>query len=155
MEHDLDEIAEDKMDYKKVLHEFYDEFEPLVEKAFHEMEKKGPEETGENCPECGSPLVIRKGKYGEFVACSNYPNCKYIKKGEKEVVEICKCPKCGKGMIVERKTKKGKIFYGCNNYPKCNYALWYKPTGEICPKCGELIVDKNGENICVNCEEDK
>ena len=74
---------------------------------------------------------------------------------EKEVVEICKCPKCGKGMIVERKTKKGKIFYGCNNYPKCNYALWYKPTGEICPKCGELIVDKNGENICVNCEEDK
>lgn len=155
MEHDLDKIAEDKMDYKKVLHEFYDEFEPLVEKAFHEMEKKGPEETGENCPECGSPLVIRKGKYGEFVACSNYPNCKYIKKGEKEVVEICKCPKCGKGMIVERKTKKGKIFYGCNNYPKCNYALWYKPTGEICPKCGELIVDKNGENICVNCEEDK
>ena len=155
MEHDLDEIAEDKMDYKKVLHEFYDEFEPLVEKAFHEMEKKGPEETGENCPECGSPLVIRKGKYGEFVACSNYPNCKYIKKDEKEVVEICKCPKCGKGMIVERKTKKGKIFYGCNNYPKCNYALWYKPTGEICPKCGELIVDKNGENICVNCEEDK
>ena len=155
MEHDLDEIAEDKMDYKKVLHEFYDEFEPLVEKAFHEMEKKGPEETGENCPECGSPLVIRKGKYGEFVACSNYPNCKYIKKEEKEVVEICKCPKCGKGMIVERKTKKGKIFYGCNNYPKCNYALWYKPTGEICPKCGELIVDKNGENICVNCEEDK
>lgn len=84
MEHDLDEIAEDKMDYKKVLHEFYDEFEPLVEKAFHEMEKKGPEETGENCPECGSPLVIRKGKYGEFVACSNYPNCKYIKKRKKK-----------------------------------------------------------------------
>lgn len=155
MEHDLDEIAEDKMDYKKVLHEFYDEFEPLVEKAFHEMEKKNPEETGEVCPECGSPLVIRKGKFGEFVACSNYPTCKYIKKDKKEVVEICKCPKCDKGMIIERKTKKGKIFYGCNNYPKCKYALWYKPNGDICPKCGELIVDKNGENICVNCEEDK
>ena len=70
-------------------------------------------------------------------------------------MEICKCPKCDKGMIVERKTKKGKIFYGCNNYPKCKYALWYKPNGDICPKCGELIVDKNGENICVNCEEDK
>ena len=68
------------MDYLKVLHEFYDEFEPLVEKAFHEMEKKGPEETGEVCPECGSPLVIRKGKFGEFIACSNYPTCKYIKK---------------------------------------------------------------------------
>ena len=153
MEHDLDEIAEDKMDNIKLLHEFYDKFEPLVEKAFKEMEKKAPEATGEICPECGGNLVIRKGKYGEFVACSNYPTCKYIKKEQKEVKEICKCPKCDKGMIVERKTKKGKIFYGCNNYPKCNYALWYKPTGDICPKCGELIVDKNGNNICLNCDE--
>ena len=153
MEHDLDEIAEDKMDNIKLLHEFYDKFEPLVEKAFKEMEKKAPEATGEICPECGGNLVIRKGKYGEFVACNNYPTCKYIKKEQKEVKEICKCPKCGKGMIVERITKKGKIFYGCNNYPKCNYALWYKPTGDICPKCGELIVDKNGNKICLNCDE--
>ena len=152
MEQDLDEIAEAKKDNIKVLHEFYDEFEPLVEKAFKEMEKKAPVSTGEVCPECGGDLVIRKGKYGEFVACSNYPTCKYIKKEKKKVTEICKCPKCDKGMIVERKTKKGKIFYGCNNYPKCNYALWYKPTGEICPKCGELIVDKNGEKICLNCD---
>ena len=152
MEQDLDEIAEAKKDNIEVLHEFYDEFEPLVEKAFKEMEKKAPEATGETCPECGGDLVIRKGKYGEFVACSNYPTCKYIKKGKKEVNEVCKCPKCDKGMIVERKTKKGKIFYGCNNYPKCQYALWYKPTGEICPKCGELIVDKNGQNICLNCD---
>ena len=152
MEQDLDEIADAKKDNIKVLHEFYDEFEPLVEKAFKEMEKKAPVSTGETCPECGGDLVIRKGKYGEFVACSNYPTCKYIKKEKKEITEVCKCPKCDKGMIVERKTKKGKIFYGCNNYPKCNYALWYKPTGEICPKCGELIVDKNGENICLNCD---
>ena len=152
MEQDLDEIAEAKKDNIAVLHEFYDEFEPLVEKAFKEMEKKAPVSTGEVCPECGGDLVVRKGKYGEFVACSNYPTCKYIKKEKKEVTEVCKCPKCDKGMIVERKTKKGKIFYGCNNYPKCNYALWYKPTGEICPNCGELIVDKNGENICLNCE---
>ena len=152
MEQDLDEIAEAKKDNIAVLHEFYDEFEPLVEKAFKEMEKKAPEATGETCPECGGDLVIRKGKYGEFVACSNYPTCKYIKKEKKEVNEVCKCPKCDKGMIVERKTKKGKIFYGCNNYPKCQYALWYKPTCEICPKCGELIVDKNGQNICLNCD---
>ena len=152
MEQDLDEIAEAKKDNIAVLHEFYDEFEPLVEKAFKEMEKKAPEATGETCPECGGDLVIRKGKYGEFVACSNYPTCKYIKKEKKEVNEVCKCPKCDKGMIVERKTKKGKIFYGCNNYPKCQYALWYKPTGEIYPKCGELIVDKNGQNICLNCD---
>lgn len=154
MEQDLDDIAEDKKDNIKVLHEFYDNFEPLVEKAFHEMEKKAPKETGELCPECGSSLVIRKGKFGEFVACSNYPTCKYIKKEKKEVNEICKCPKCDKGMIVERKTKKGKIFYGCNNYPKCNYALWYKPTGDICPTCGELIVTKNSEDICVNCNKE-
>lgn len=152
MEQDLDEIAEAKKDNIAVLHEFYDEFEPLVEKAFKEMEKKAPVSTGEVCPECGGDLVVRKGKYGEFVACSNYPTCKYIKKEKKEVTEVCKCPKCDKGMIVERKTKKGKIFYGCNNYPKCNYALWYKPTGEICPKCGDLIVDKNGEKSCLNCE---
>ena len=152
MEQDLDEIAEAKKDNIAVLHEFYDEFEPLVEKAFKEMEKKAPEATGETCPECGGDLVIRKGKYGEFVACSNYPTCKYIKKEKKEVNEVCKCPKCDKGMIVERKTKKGKIFYGCNNYPKCQYALWYKPTGEICPKCGELIVDKNGQKVCLNCD---
>ena len=154
MERDLDEIAEAKKDNIKVLHEFYDEFAPLVDKAFHEMEKKAPEETGEVCPECGSSLVIRKGKYGEFVACSNYPTCKYIKKDKKETTEICKCPKCDKGMIVERKTGKGKIFYGCNNYPKCKYALWYKPTGEICPTCGELIVDKNGVSTCINCDKE-
>lgn len=153
MEKDLDDIAEDKKDNIKLLHEFYDEFEPLVEKAFKEMDKKAPTETGETCPLCGGNLVIRKGKYGEFVACSNYPNCKYIKKEQKEINEICKCPKCDKGIIVERKTKKGKIFYGCNNYPKCNYALWYKPTGDVCKKCGELIVEKNGENICLNCDE--
>ena len=155
MEKDLDEIAENQKDYIKVLHNFYDDFEPLVEKAFHEMEKKEPVSTGEICPECGGGLVIRKGKYGEFTACSNYPTCKYIKKEAKEETIITKCPKCEKGSIVERKTKKGKLFYGCNNYPKCKYALWYKPTGEICPKCGELLVDKNGTITCVNCEEDK
>ena len=155
MEKDLDEIAENQKDYIKVLHNFYDDFEPLVEKAFHEMEKKEPVSTGEICPECGGSLVIRKGKYGEFTACSNYPTCKYIKKEAKEETIITKCPKCEKGSIVERKTKKGKLFYGCNNYPKCKYALWYKPTGEICPKCGELLVDKNGTITCVNCEEDK
>ncbi len=155
MEKDLDLIAEAKEDNIKVLHDFYDDFEPLVQKAFTEMEKKPAETTGEVCPECGGDLVIRKGKYGEFVACGNYPTCKYIKKEKKEVVEVCACPKCKTGKMVERKTKKGKLFYGCNNYPKCNYALWYKPTGEICPKCGELLVTKNDEVICVKCSEEE
>ena len=91
------------------------------------MEKKQAEETGEICPECNSPLVIRSGKYGKFTACSNYPKCKYIKKEEKKVVEICKCKECD-GMIIEKRTKRGKIFYGCSNYPKCKYASWTKPS---------------------------
>ena len=154
MEKDLDEIAEGNEDYKKMLKEFYDNFAPLVDNAFKNMEKKKPEETGEKCPECGNPLVIRKGKYGQFTACSNYPTCKYIKKENKQTEKeiICKCPKC-EGNIIVRKTKKGKEFYGCDNFPKCKYASWYKPTGEKCPKCNDLLVIKNGEVICPTCDE--
>ena len=154
MENDLDKIADDKMDNIKVLTMFYSSFEPLVEKAFGEMEKDKPKETGEICPECGSNLVVRKGKYGEFVACSNYPNCKYIKKEEKKIVEIMTCPKCG-GKIVEKKSKRGKVFYGCNNYPKCKVATWDLPTGEICPKCGELLVKKKDKITCSSCNYEK
>lgn len=153
MESDLDNIAENKADYHKVLKDFYDEFSPLVDYAFKNMEKKPAEETGEECPECGSPLVIRKGKYGEFVACSNYPTCKYIKKEKKETIVVCKCPKCS-GDVVEKPTRKGKVFWGCSNYPKCKYASWYKPTGEKCDKCGDLLVDKNGSIICPTCDGD-
>lgn len=156
MESDLDEIAEAKKDNIKVLHDFYDKFSPIMDDALKNMEKKAPTETGEECPECGNALVIRKGKFGEFVACSNYPKCKYIKKEEKEKSEAIKhaeCPKCHKD-IVERKTKRGKIFYGCSGYPKCDYATWYKPTGEVCKKCGNLIVNKNGNEICENCEKE-
>ena len=129
---------------------FYTEFAPLVEKAFKEMSKKEPEKTGEVCPECGSELVIRTGKYGEFTACSNYPTCKYIKKEEKETSSFGSCPKC-KHDIVARHTKKGKVFYGCSNYPKCNYATWYEPTGEICPNCKNLLVKKNKNILCEEC----
>ena len=151
MENDLDLIALDKLDHIKVLKDFYNDFEPLVETAFSKMEKKEAKETGEVCPECGNPLVIRRGKYGEFTACSNYPKCKYIKKVQKEVVEVCKCPNCN-GNLVERKTKRGKIFYGCNNYPKCNFATWDKPTGELCPKCQSLLVEKKDKVCCMNCD---
>ena len=126
MEDDLDKIADGDLVWYNLLDKFYKEFEPMVKDAFDNVEKKKEEETGEMCPLCGNPLVVRSGKYGKFVACSNYPNCKYVKKKEKQVVEICKCPECD-GMIVEKTTKKGKVFYGCNNYPKCKYATWNKP----------------------------
>jgi len=126
MENDLDKIAEGDIVWYNLLSEFYKEFEPMLDDAFNNMEKKQAEETGELCPNCNSPLVIRSGRFGKFTACSNYPTCKYIKKEEKIVVEICKCPEC-EGTIIEKRTKKGKIFYGCNNYPKCKYATWKKP----------------------------
>lgn len=154
MENDLDLIADGKLVWYKVLDKFYKDFEPLLNQAFKEMEKVSPEETGEMCPECGSPLVIRSGKFGKFVACSNYPECKYIKKEEKQVVEVCDCPKCG-GKIIEKTTRKGKTFYGCNNFPKCKYALWDKPNGEICPKCNGLLVTKKDSIICPECDNEK
>ncbi|MDO4996316.1 MAG: type I DNA topoisomerase [Bacilli bacterium] len=155
METELDEIADGKLVWNKVLEEFYKLFEPRIKDAFADMEKKAPKETGEICPECGSPLVIRKGKYGEFTACSNYPTCKYIKKEEHEIVELCDCPNCG-SKIVEKTTRKGKTFYGCSNYPKCKTAFWDKPTGETCPECGKLLVEtKDGTIKCSECEYEK
>ena len=151
METDLDNVAEGKKIWNQVLADFYKLFEPRVKGAFSEMEKKEAEKTGESCPKCGSPLVIRKGKYGEFVACSNYPTCKYIKKEEVQVVEICDCPKCS-GKIVEKKSRKGRIFYGCNNYPKCKTAYWDKPINKKCPECGEMLVEKSGTVKCSSCD---
>ena len=151
MESDLDKIAEGEKVWNEVLKEFYEPFEKLVKVAFKDMEKKAPEETGEICPSCGNPLVIRKGKYGEFTACSNYPECKYIKKEEKKIIEICKCPNCD-GMILERKTKKGKIFYGCSNFPKCKTAYWDKPIGRMCPKCNNMLLEKKDKIICSSCD---
>ena len=155
MEEELDDIAEGSLVWNEVLKKFYDLFEPRVKDAFSDMKKKAPEETGEVCPECGSPLVKRKGRYGEFVACSNYPECKYVKKEEKEVVEIMDCPFCKDGKIVEKKTRKGKVFYGCSNYPKCKTACWDKPSGEVCPECGKLLVEKNGTVKCSECSYQK
>ena len=156
MEDNLDKIAEGNMEWNKLLSIFYQEFEPKVEVAFKNMEKKAPEETGELCPNCGSPLVIKQSKYGKFTACSNYPTCKYIKsnKEEKEVKEIISCPKCD-GKILEKKTKRGKIFYGCSNYPKCDFASWDKPIEEKCPTCGGTLTEKKDKIKCMNCDYER
>jgi len=154
METDLDKIADGEVVWYELLDDFYKNFEPTVQNAFDKMPKKEAEETGETCPNCGSPLVIRNGKYGEFVACSNFPECKYIKQEPKEELIICDCPNC-EGSIVEKRSKKGKIFYGCNNYPKCKTAFWDMPIDEKCPECGSLLTVKGKKIKCSSCDYTK
>lgn len=155
METDLDKIAEGKEIWYEVLSNFYKEFEPSVEEALEKMPKKEAEKTGEDCPECGHPLVIRKGRYGQFVACSNFPQCKYIKQEPREEQIICDCPNCDEGKIIEKRSKRGKIFFGCNNYPTCKTAYWDKPTGEKCPECGNMLTEKKDKIKCSNCDYTK
>ncbi len=154
MESDLDSVALGKKVWYELLDSFWKEFEPTVKEAFDVMEKVKPEETGELCPECGSPMVFKRGKYGTFEACSNYPTCKYIKKKEKQIVEIMSCPLCD-GKIIEKKTRKGKIFYGCSNYPTCKFASWDKPILEKCPNCGGTLTEKKGKIKCLECDYEK
>ena len=156
MEDDLDKIADGDLEWNKLLELFYKDFEPKVELAFKNMEKKKPKETGELCPNCGSPLVIKRSRYGEFIACSNYPTCKYIKNNEeeKEKKEIMECPKCD-GKIIEKRTKRGKTFYGCSNYPKCDFASWDKPIKEKCPTCAGTLTIKKDKIKCINCDYER
>lgn len=149
MEKELDEIAEGEDDYVHALTTFEDKFEPLLENAYENMEQIQPEKTGETCPECGGDLVIRKGKYGDFVACSNYPTCKYVKKEPEDIQYTGEdCPKCGSKMIY----KKGRFgqFEACSNYPECKYIKNEKKkaepqvTDEVCPNCGSPVVIKRG-----------
>lgn len=154
MENDLDKIADGKENWVETLRNFYNEFEPALKNAFESLPKKEAVKTGEDCPNCGSPLVIRNGKYGEFTACSNYPTCKYIKQEEKEVKTIVDCPNCD-GKIVEKRSKKGKIFYGCNNYPKCKTAYWDMPIDEKCPNCNSLLTIKGKKIKCSSCDYTK
>ncbi len=116
-----------------------------------EEKKVDEENSGEVCDICGAPMVVKRGKFGTFLGCSNYPECKGIKRIEKKTG--LKCPKCGEGEIVERKSKRGRLFFGCSSYPKCDFALWNKPTGEKCPNCGSLMVfAAKGETNCSNKE---
>ena len=162
MESVLDDISMGKDEQTRIVSSFYSSFIPMVENANKNMEKLAPKFTGEDCPKCGSPMVFRNSRYGTFEACSNYPTCKHIKTKDVERVEPVttgvKCPKCGKGEIVERTAKKGKNngkkFYACNNFPRCKNMLFGKPTGEICPNCGSLLItDKEGNVICQNTKE--
>lgn len=151
MESDLDKIADGTLNYVDILNKFYSDFEPYVENAFQKMPKKEVTQTGEMCPECNSPLVYRTGKYGKFIACSNYPTCKYIKQEEKQIEEICDCPNCN-GKIIKKRSKRGKIFYGCSSYPNCKTAYWDMPLNEKCPKCGNILLQNPKKIYCASCD---
>ncbi|MGG3965253.1 type I DNA topoisomerase [Heyndrickxia faecalis] len=156
MEKDLDEIEEGKVPWVQIIDAFYQNFEARLKKAETEMEKIEikDEETGEMCELCGSPMVYKMGRYGKFMACSNFPDCRNTKPIVKKIGVTC--PKCGKGEIIERKTKKNRIFYGCDRYPECDFVSWDKPVGRKCPKCGDMLVEKKlkkGTQIqCVHCD---
>jgi len=156
MEENLDEIAEGQKKWVPVLREFYQPFEEHLQKKYQEVSKKDFTEkpTGKKCPKCSAPLLIRLGKFGRFYACSKFPECKYTESLKENTLGV-KCPKCAKGKVQEKRTRKRKIFYGCSNWPKCDFALWDKPTGEFCPKCKSLLVETKRKQVkCSNKECD-
>ena len=152
MENDLDKIAAGKEEWATIVSDFYQPFHANLLQKYETVEKKKLEEpTDKKCPKCGKPIIIKLGRFGKFYACSGFPECKHT---EPIIVSTgVNCPKCGQGEIIEKKTKKGKIFYSCSDYPKCDFALWDKPTGEKCPKCDSLLVQtKNNKIKCSNKE---
>lgn len=162
MESNLDKVEDGEVSWQKLVSTFYDGFEDKVRKAlFGEKVKVAPEETEEICEKCGAHMVIREGKYGKFLACPNYPNCKNIKSlkpnAPKKTEPVGKCPVCGKD-VFERKSKTGKIFYGCSGYPECKFLSWDIPTQKKCPKCGQYLtvrhLKKEDKYACSNKECD-
>ncbi|RJQ34171.1 type I DNA topoisomerase [Candidatus Parcubacteria bacterium] len=199
MEDDLDEVADGKIKWQPVILDFYGPFEKNLLQKEKEIDKKEiteeatdeicekckspmviklgrfgkflacsnypeckntkpindngeieePEKIDEKCPTCGKPMIMKTGRFGKFIACSDYPKCKTTKNVEKSTG--VKCQKCGEGEMVVKRSKRGRIFYGCNHYPTCEHLVWGKPTGETCPKCGQLLVEANKSTI--KCEE--
>lgn len=155
MENKLDEIEDGNIKWKSVVSEVYEPLKEAIEEAKEKIEKINmDEETDEICELCGSNMVIKYGRFGKFMACKNYPECKNTKPLVNKVG--VKCPKCKEGDIILRKSKKGKAFYGCSNYPECDFISWYKPTGELCKECGSYMIEKHTKNetkeICSNKE---
>ena len=153
MEEDLDMIANGQAEWTEVIHEFYHPFAEDLKKAQAEMPvtKSEPEKIGRSCPEDGGELVIRYGRYGKFISCSNFPTCRYTEPWLEKIGVTC--PKDG-GDLVEKKTRKGRTFYGCANYPNCDFTSWKRPLRQPCPKCGGLLVYSNKrEAQCTNCQE--
>ncbi|PEF06140.1 DNA topoisomerase I [Bacillus thuringiensis] len=157
MEQSLDEVEEGNANWVKIVDDFYVEFEPRLEKAEKEMREVEikDEPAGEDCELCGHPMVFKMGKYGKFMACSNFPDCRNTKAIVKEIGVTC--PKCEEGQIIERRSnKKKRLFYGCGTYPECDFVSWDKPIGRKCPKCEGMLVEKKlkkGVQVqCISCD---
>ncbi|MFD3445486.1 type I DNA topoisomerase [Microbacteriaceae bacterium 4G12] len=157
MEQNLDEVEEGKANWVQIIDDFYKEFEPRLEKAEKEMREVEikDEPAGEDCEMCSSPMVFKMGRYGKFMACSNFPDCRNTKAIVKEIGVTC--PKCEEGQIIERRSnKKKRIFFGCSDYPGCDFVSWDKPIGRKCPKCEGMLVEKKlkkGVQVqCVSCD---
>lgn len=156
MENNLDEIEEGKLNWIDVIEDFYTDFEKKLEVAEEEMKEIEikDEPAGENCEKCGHEMVIKMGRFGKFMACSNFPNCRNTKPILKNIG--VNCPSCQKGEIVERKSKKGRVFYGCNQYPECEFVSWDKPVNRKCPKCESHLVEKKSKKTkqiaCSSCD---
>ena len=151
MEEQLDEIADGAIDWVEVVREFYEPFAVQLKKAEALMPevKAEPEQIGRDCPQCGSPLLLRHGRFGKFIGCSNFPSCKFTEPWLEKIGVAC--PEDG-GDIVVRHTRKGRIFYGCANYPECEFTSWKKPLPQKCPACGGMLVVDNKNHVsCTKC----
>lgn len=156
MEEELDDISEGKLEWRPMLHEFYDPFEQQLQQANAEMPQITQEEPiGRDCPNCGghNTLVIRYGRFGKFIGCANYPECRYTE----PLLESTgiTCPICGQqhnGVIVVRRSRKGRTFYGCSRYPECQFTSWKRPLPQPCPNCGGLLIEQSKTRAqCSNC----
>lgn len=156
METSLDNVEEGAVQWVKVIDDFYKGFEGNLKKAEAEMKEVEikDEPAGEDCELCGSEMVYKMGRYGKFMACSNFPECRNTKPIVKQIG--VDCPKCNEGNIVERKSKKKRTFYGCDRFPECDFVSWDKPIARKCPKCEQLLVEKKQKNgmqvVCTNCD---
>ena len=152
LEDELDEVASGEREWVEVVRHFYEPFSEQLEKAEEEMPeiKAEPEMLDRSCPECGSPLLIRHGRYGKFIGCSNFPECRHTEPWLEKIGVIC--PLDG-GDIVRRRTRRGRVFYGCSNYPECEFTSWKEPLLAPCPNCGGLLVSENRDEAkCTECE---
>ena len=153
MEKDLDQVATGKKSWVDIISEFYGPFVKQLELAIEKMPEvnAGPELVGRACPECENDLVIRWGRHGKFIGCSNFPKCRYTEPWLEKIG--VKCPD-DDGELVIRKTRRGRVFYGCTNYPECEFSSWKLPLSVPCPKCGSLLVAANKNHVvCTKCDE--